>query len=269
MRQKENEIASPGAVHDQVGPLTWLRACYEFHSFSYRDPRAPFSVAIALPVISPTAALLGIVSTLFELGRETDAERFLRTIHLCRVKVDPPEGAIFFRAFHQLRRYITEQTKGKKEEGKNPRLGFTDINQGSREYALLEGPLTLYVGIPETQCQLAVDALRNRNHIGTHDSLCSLVGDVDLVSEPRGIIYEPLDDLRSVRGDIPVTVVTLARFTKADFKDASVGPWRMAGGANTELAPYIVQGRFRGTRSGKLYQKNGKKQQIENLKQNA
>jgi hypothetical protein len=91
-----------------VAPLVWLRAIYEFHNFSYRDPRGAFAAAVGLPVVSPTAVLLGVCSTLYERGRQEEAEAFLKTIHLCRVKVDPPQGAVFFRAFHQLRRYVTQ-----------------------------------------------------------------------------------------------------------------------------------------------------------------
>lgn len=236
----------------EIGPLLWLRAQYEFHNFSYRDPRGAFSAAVALPVISPTAVLLGICSTLYESGRQIEAEEFLGTIHQCAVKVDPPDGIVFFRAFHQLRRYATTQIKTKK--GQKPNIGFTEINQGTREYGLLQGPLTLYVGIPARQRKFVAVALRDRNHIGTHDSLCSLVGDVEEVAEPKKVLYDPLGEGSIPRGGEPVTVVTLSRFVSAEFGD-SPAPWKMAGGANTELVPFLIPGRFTGTRAGKIYRK--------------
>src|SRR2546421_11651923 len=83
-------------------PLVWTRARYRFHTFAYRDPRAAFSSAFGLPVVSPTAVVLGIASTLFSLGEAEMARSFLAEAHRCKVAVDRPEGAIFFRAFHQL-----------------------------------------------------------------------------------------------------------------------------------------------------------------------
>ncbi len=240
----------------QAIPLVWLRARYRFHSFSYRDPRGAFSAAVALPVVSPTTVLLGICSTLYEFGRDLEAEEFLRTIHLCRVKVDPPDGIVFFRAFHQLRRYVTTQVKDPKK-GLKANIGFTEMNQGTREYGVLQGPLTLYVGIPEAQRLFVIDALRNRGHIGTHDSLCSLIEDIEDVAEPKEILCDPLGESSIPLGNgAPVTVVTLSRFISANFSD-SPAPWCMAGGENTELVPFIIPGSLRGTRAGKIYRKSG------------
>jgi hypothetical protein len=231
--------------------LVWLQARYAFHSFSYRDPRGAFSAAVGLPVVSPTAVLLGVCSTLYERGQQQEAEEFLSTIHLCRVKVDPPDGMVFFRAFHQLRRYVTTQVKTKK--GPKANIGFTEINQGTREYGLPQGPLTIYVGVPEHQKSFVSDALRNRGHIGTHDSLCSLIGSIEEVAEPADVLYEPLEVWSAHDG--PVSVVTLSRFVPAGSWGGSPGPWKMAGGSNTELAPFIIPGRFTGTRAGKIYRK--------------
>lgn len=251
MPKPKKQLSSVPAA--EASPLVWLAAKYDFHTFSYRDPRGAFAAAVALPVVSPTAILLGICSTLFQLGQHEDANRFLKTIHKCGVKVDPPDGAIFFRAFHQLRRYITQQDKGK---GKNPRVGFTDINQGSREYGLLQGPVTVYVGVPEDQKSFVTLALRNRDHIGTHDSLCSLVGEVEEVAQPDHVVYEPLDsDKITFAGDAPVAVVTLSRFTHPDFGPDALAHWKMSGGGNTELVPFVITGSFQGTRAGKIYRK--------------
>src|SRR4051794_39803332 len=79
-------------------PLKWVRASYHFHTFCYRDPRSAFSSALGIPVVSPTTVLLGVASTLFNLGKADEARGFIRNAHLCRVAVDPPSGAVFFRA---------------------------------------------------------------------------------------------------------------------------------------------------------------------------
>ena len=228
-------------------PLEWQRASYHFHTYAYRDPRSAFASAVGSPVVSPTTVLLGIASTLFSLGVADQAQAFLGLIHACRVLVDPPDAVIFFRAFHQLRRYETD-----KYDRSNPRLGLTVINQGTREYGLVQGSVTLYVGTPSQLSDSVRLALLNRDHLGTHDSMCSLVGDVERCAEPINVTYAapghpfPAED---------ITVVTLSR-----FKDEPITPtlqhWWMAGGPNTELVPYVIKGRFSGTSRGKIYRKS-------------
>ena len=92
---------------DEPINLEWLRASYHFHSYAYRDPRSVFASGIGLPVVSPTTVLLGIVSTLFSIGMDQEASAFLAIAHICDVIVAAPDGMIFFRAFHQIRRYET------------------------------------------------------------------------------------------------------------------------------------------------------------------
>jgi len=246
---------APSVNAAQAAPtLVWLKAGYHFHSFAYRDPRSAFSSATGLPVISPTTVLLGIASTLFSLGRDSEAKAFIGETHRCKVAVDAPDGVIFFRAFHQLRRYETD--KYRKTKGPNPRIGLTDINQGTREYGLVAGEMTVYVGVPSDLSECAAVALRNRDHLGTHDSLCSLMDDVMPCVPPTDVVYRALDgeevDLASAS---PVTVVTLSRFKRAITP--TVGEhWWMAGGDDTELVPYLIKGSFRGTTRGKIYTKS-------------
>lgn len=238
--------------------LTWLRAAYEFHTFTYRDPRSPQSSAPGLPVVSPTAVLLGIASTLFSVGLAESARSFLAHAHLCSVVIDPPNGAVFFRAFHQLRRYETDQNKTTKEKFKpNSRVGLTNINQGIREHALVEGPVTIFVGVPEMLVEPVKLALRNRDHLGTRDSLCSLAGDVEACSEPTDVIFLTPEEWQSrVPSTRGVTIVTLARFVKGPLRPTVSEHWWMAGGSGTNLAPYLIKGRFAGTSRGKIYLKD-------------
>lgn len=246
----EAKVDTPSVTPDVQ--LAWLKAVYAFHTFAYRDPRSAFSSAMGLPIVSPTAALLGIPSTLFCLGYADEAQGFLRRIHECRAVIDPPEGAIFFRAFHQLRRYETD-----KYDKNNPRLGFTLINQGTREYGVLQGPISVFVGVPDEFVESATLALRNRSHVGTHDSLCSLVGDVERVSAPTDVVFLPPETWHNEPPQMGgVTILTLARF-KGPFAEPTVGNhWWMAGGDNTELVEYLVKGTFQGTTRGKIYRKN-------------
>lgn len=229
--------------------LLWLKATYHFHTFAYRDPRSAFSSAVALPVVSPTTILLGLASTLFSLGSSDAAFTVLRNAHLFQVVIDPPNGMIFFRAFHQLRRYETDKY------GPNSRMGLTDINQGTREYGVPDGNLTIYVGTPPICVEPTKTALLNRDHLGTHDSMCSLAGAVEECPEPVAVTYFPMDRHEfQLAGNSRVTVVTLSRF-KQEIHPAVGEHWWMAGGSDTELVPYLIQGSFRGTTRGKIYRK--------------
>jgi hypothetical protein len=211
---------------------------------------------MALPVVSPTTVLLGIVSTLFSLGEAQMAREFLDLVHWCRVAVDPPEGVVFFRAFHQLRRYETNKYLSSK--GQNPRMGLTQPGQGTREYGLLDGDMTLYVGAPRSVIGCVQLALRNRDHLGTRDSLCSLVGEVESCAEPENVVYSPPESWqRKIPDASAVTVLTLSRFRTSEQIRPAVGEhWWMAGGVETNLAPYLIKGRFTGTGGGKIYVKN-------------
>src|ERR1700757_584851 len=127
LKQTDMESLKSGGAVQAEAPvkLIWLKARYHFHTFAYRDPRSAFSSALGLPVASPTAVLLGIASTLFSLGKADEATIILNNIHHFRVVIESPNGMIFFRAFHQIRRYETDKY------GPNPRIGLTDINQGT------------------------------------------------------------------------------------------------------------------------------------------
>lgn len=231
-------------------PLTWVRARYHFHTFCYRDPRSAFSSALGIPVVSPTSVLLGIASTLFNIGKANEAREFIKVAHHCQVVVDPPNGAVFFRIFHQLRRYISTT------KGKTHRAGFTDINQGTKEYALVDGTITLFVGVPQDFVESAKLALRNRDHIGTRDSLCALLGDVEKCEEPTDVVYLPPERWQSqLPPQTGVTILTLSRFTHA-LKPTIGTHWWMAGGDNTERVPYMIKGKFSGTTRGKIYRKH-------------
>ncbi len=239
--------------------LVWLKAAYRFHTFSYRDPRSAYSSAPGLPVVSPTTVLLGIASTLFGLGKAEDARAFLNVVHTCRAIVDAPDGAVFFRAFHQSRRYVTGANKTKKEDYKpNPRLGLTDIAQAVREHALVDGTISLFVQVPHAVEAPATVGLRHLPHLGAHDSLCSLVGDVETCSEPQEVVYMPPEEWRSgIRPDGACTFVMLSRFKGKPLKPTVGQHWWMSDGESTERVPYLVEGSFVGTSGGKLYRKHG------------
>ena len=253
---KKNSKSQSEKLFPEIKPeLKWLRAEYHLHTFAYRDPRSAFASGSALPVVSPTTVLLGIVSTLFSIGEAEKAKQFLSIAHHCQVMIDSPEGIIFFRAFHQLRRYETMKY------GANPRFGLTKINQGTREYGLVDGLMRIFVGIPDQEIEAASLALTNLRHLGTHDSLCSLSSVVETCTQPKPeqVVYLPSREVaRSGEQAISllakgVTIVTLSCFKQDQPIKPTLQHWHLAGGDDTEHIPYAIQGYFQGTTKGKVY----------------
>jgi len=238
--------------------LIWQRATYHLHTFAYRDPRSVFASGSASPVVSPTTVLLGIVSTLFCLGDDVHAREFLAVAHQCEVMIDAPEGIIFFRAFHQLRRYETLKY------GANPRFGLTKINQGTREYGLVDGTVTIYVGVPGRLSKSACYALSNLRHLGTHDSMIALVSSVEECAKPQSneVLYLPSKEIVEKLGErvlsvlgSGITIVMLSRFKKDEAIQSTLAHWHLVGGKDTELMAYAIPGHIQGTTKGKIYRK--------------
>jgi hypothetical protein len=261
MASKTKKNPKPQGI-ESAPELTWLKAAYKFHTYAYRDPRSVFASAVGLPVVSPTTVLLGVVSTLFRLSLADDASSFLQIAHKCKVMVDPPEGVVFYRAFHQVRRYESDKWDKPKEGKVNLRIGLTNINQATREYGLLEGPMTIFIGVPKDQTESVKTALANLTHLGTHDSLCSLVGSVKICGKPKNLIYLPREELAQQIHDHGiqvigrnVTIVTLSRFKSQAPIHSIFEHWYMAGGDDTERIDYVIPGRFMGTSRGKVYRK--------------
>lgn len=240
------QTAAPEAPQD----LSWHRAAYEFHSYAYRDPRSAFASGIGLPVVSPTTVMLGIVSTLFSIGHAGAARGLLATASQCEVIVDAPNGVVFFRAFHQLRRYETNKW------GIAPRYGLTKINQGTREYGIVDGAMAIYVGAPEEQCDAIQAGLQNLRHLGTSDSLCSLRESVERCGKPEQVLYHPLDRISESNHSHVATVVTLSRFIQGKSVVQTMPHWKMTGDTrDTELVPFVIPGQFQGTTRGRVYRK--------------
>lgn len=264
---KPKKTASAGTLDLFAGEppaLAWQKASYAFHSYAYRDPRTVFSAGSGSPVVSPTTVLLGIVATLFAFGRTEDAKALLPIIHQCEVMVDTPEGIIFFRAFHQLRRYETDKYDTAKS-GPNPRLGLTKINQGTKEYGLVQGEMTLYVAVPNEHILAVAFGLENLRHLGSHDSLCSLHGKVERCQKPESVIYSTPDQFSTQLSTgqvklegLRVTRATLSRFKAGlNWQNGKIN-WFLSGGNETEQFSCVIQGGLMGTTRGKIYRRQSR-----------
>jgi len=259
MGKKKVKAKSTSEDAEDQPELVWQRAAYHLHTFAYRDPRSAFASGSALPVVSPTTVILGIVSTLFCLGDDGHAKQFLALAHQCEVVIDGPDGIIFFRAFHQLRRYETL-----KYDKANPRFGLTNINQGTREYGLVDGTVTIYVGVPRKLSESASRGLSNLRHLGTHDSMVALVSPVEECAKPQPdeVLYLPSKEVAQKLGEqvltalgSGITIVMLSQFKKDEAIQPTLPHWHLVGGKDTELTAYAIPGHIQGTTKGKIYRK--------------
>jgi hypothetical protein len=142
---------------------------------------------------------------------------------------------------------------------------MTNINQGTREYGLVDGMMTIFVGAPHDQVEYVKNALVNLTHLGTHDSLCSIDGNAEFCSEPSQVMYMPSNDLAKEihqNGldvlDKGVAIVTLSCFKSESVIQPVVSErWWMSGrDEDTERLSYAIHGKFAGTTRGKIYRKN-------------
>lgn len=236
--------------------MIWLKASYHFHTYCYRDPRSVYASGVGVPVVSPTTIFLGIASTLFRFGKSEEAQVFLSNIESFQLAVDSPDGIIFFRAFHQVRRYHSGKW------GANPKVGLTLINQATKEYGLTQGEMSVFLGIPEDFKTSVRFALENLTHLGTRDSLCSLNRPVEVVNKPLNVLYQPAHEmspdevLTHLKSGRPVTMVTLSTFYQNPQPAVKSSNWFMSGEkGETKLVSFVVSGTYSGTTYGKIYKK--------------
>jgi len=264
--KKKTKLQVTPKINDDVN-LVWLKASYHFHTYAYRDPRSVFASAVGIPVVSPTTIKLGVISSLFRLGLKEGAENFAKELKNIKVIIDSPNGIIFFKAFHQLRRYESSKWDEPKKGKVNFRVGLTNINQGTREYGLMDGEMAIYVGVPFQMKETVKEALVNITHLGTHDSLCSLVGNVNEASPTEDIIFIESTKfpkeriLNYLNEQKSVVMVTLSDFEDGISPEPVLnyeqqGYWWMSGGKDTVKKTFVIPGKFEGTTRGKIYRKH-------------
>jgi len=142
-----------------TGSTTWIKADYEFAStFSYRIPGVSNQFAIGSPIPSPAAVKLALVDTAIRWSGDVNKGRkifdLVKTATVC---VIPPPRIVRFRAF--IKRL-------------KPRSNSLLESTGVRDYFLFEGPLSVYIQVPDSEkCEIE-QLLQKIRRLGTTDSLC-------------------------------------------------------------------------------------------------
>lgn len=157
----------------------WLKAVYECHSFHYRMPETVAISGVNPAMPSPLTVQMAMLASFLRAGDSEKAQWLLEQLPL-ELRVRPPKGAIVFRS---LMRYV-RPPKNASNLDKNTGATYK-ISPHFREFALLQGPLEVYVRCNSEQQVWMVQALENVPYLGAKDSLVSCL-EVVPVNEPPG-----------------------------------------------------------------------------------
>ncbi len=149
----------------QTGLMIWLRADYEFPStFSYRMPDVSAQFAIGSPIPSPATVKLALVDTAIRWsGNVSEGRRIFDLVKTLKVCVVPPRRMVRFRAF----------IKRLKPPHSSAGPGAPTVEStGVRDYFLLDGPLSVYMKVPQAHADEIRKLLLRIRRFGTSDSLC-------------------------------------------------------------------------------------------------
>jgi len=135
----------------------WLRAIYHFHVFHYRMPQTASIAAVTPFIPSPLTVKFAMIASLLQRGQYAEAEKLAQVLPKVKVLIIPPESAFSFKAFLRYRSVpAVESTGGFDETG-----SFYPSRPHTREYALFQGDLIVFVRIPELLKEIGKSALKN------------------------------------------------------------------------------------------------------------
>jgi CRISPR-associated Cas5-like protein len=142
--------------------MVWICGTYNFAStFSYRIPYFSSSYALSVPAPSPSTIKLAIVaSAINRTGNIENGKALFEKIRISEVLMELPEKVSIFKVF------LKRLKKKRQEQAFEPTFGI-------REYVIYNGPLKIYLNIPDDSSEAIINALKNIQFLGTSDSLCT------------------------------------------------------------------------------------------------
>jgi len=231
---------SQSVAQPPAGPTTWLRADYEFPStFSYRMPDVSAQFAIGSPIPSPAAVKLALVDTAIRWSGDVNkGRRIFDTIKTARVCVVPPPRMVRFRAF----------IKRLKPPHSSAGPGAPTVEStGVRDYFLLDGPLSVFIGVPQSDAAYIAWLLQRIRRFGTSDSVCWCRG-VREEAPDETLCPRSLGNLSHAQGGLVVRLSDLTQQSQFDGFDPFRGNVQQA---RLEKAVYVLPLRVR--RSGETW----------------
>lgn len=153
--------------------MLWIRGTYSFAStFSYRLPYFSSSYALSAPAPSPSTIKLAIVASVINrTGNIETGKTLFEKIRTSEVLMELPEKISIFKAF-------LKRLKKKRQE-----QAF-ESTFGIREYVIYNGPLKIYLNVPDDSSEAIIEALRNVQFLGTSDSICMCTNTAKVAKPP-------------------------------------------------------------------------------------
>jgi CRISPR-associated Cas5-like protein len=204
--------------------MVWVGAKYRFAStFSYRIPYFSSSFAISAPVPSPSTIKLALVSsTINRTGNIDKGKELFNNIRNAKVEVELPETFAVFKAFMKRLK--------KKRQGE----GF-DRTFGIREYILYNGNLGIRLEINSNE-NLVSEAFKKIQYIGTSDSICSYIEELN-ESSPERIVKQSSPDFSGANKGV---IYLLSDFSEnTTFNDINPFSGKKLKKDNLILKPYL------------------------------
>ena len=144
--------------------MVWASGIYEFAStFSYRIPYFSSSYALTAPAPSPSTIKLAMVASIINRkGNVKDGEALFEKIRTTEVLMELPARMSIFKVF------LKRLKKKRQEQAFEQTFGI-------REYVIYDGPLKIYMNVPETVFSKTLEAMKYVQFFGTSDSTCTCI----------------------------------------------------------------------------------------------
>lgn len=145
--------------------IVWLAADYAVHSFHYRMPETAAVSGTSPLVPSPLTLKMALVGSLLSSGEVKAAQQLARVLPTAEVRIQPPAGALVFRA---LMRYVRPPKDARKrDEGT---ASSYVISPHFREICLWQDRLRVFVEIPDFCVDRLAMAFKYVGYLGSKDS---------------------------------------------------------------------------------------------------
>lgn len=248
-RRKKETPATVSSPAVETGPLVWLRAEYITHVFHYRMPET-VAIASVNPLIpSPLTVKMAMLATLLRDDRIEKARQLVSYLPRIRVLIQPPAGAMTFKAFM---RYVRVPAVKKAGVIDSMTGGLYGVSPHVREYALWDGALAVFVETPEKLRGIVESALFRIAYLGAKDSQVTCL-DVSESTPDERLCAQPAQSTTALeRGGL---VVRLAEWVNAPDDLVQVIPsQRRETDYKTEA--YIMPGRLHTAGKSKVYRRD-------------
>ena len=217
-RKVKKKVEKAESAASISAPVHWLRANYHFHVFHYRMPGTVAIASVTPFVPSPLTVKMALVASLLQSGDDKSAKQLAPLLPQIEVRIVPPSSAFSFKAFLRYRSVPAPPEKDKKTgklklPGLDESGSYYPSRPHTREYALMESGIILFVGLPDKSIsEIVKTALQGIRYLGCKDSLVTCLG----VEEANEDEVKEAKTVQLLQEDVSGSVIL-----GADFKNSA------------------------------------------------